>query len=213
MSFFFHLSTTLGSTQRDPLYETQLVGVSGRVTTLANAGSSVWVGSGNGQVDIFANDSQTRLASVHARSAAISLITVAGEYVWLAATDGGVSIFTHGGTLVEKLAAHSAKVMGMAAIEKHLWTMGAGLYFYCYYLKWKKTTTTTTTIIIILLTNSNSNSNSKINSNRYDYSFVATNSSVQIAQRNQIAQLDALHCVSLVNLCFLEERYYCFGFC
>lgn len=111
----------------DPSYETQLAGVSGRVTALLQVGEAVWVGCGNGQIDVYAADTHARLSSIHARSSAISQLVLAGEYVWLAATDGGVSIFSVGGALVDTLAAHSAKVMGIAAVDKSVWTCGADM--------------------------------------------------------------------------------------
>lgn len=111
----------------DPAYETQLAGVSGRVTALLQVGTSVWIGCGNGQIDIYAGDTHARLSTIQARSSAISQLVVAGEHVWLAATDGGVSIYSFGGALVETLAAHSAKVMGIVAVEKCAWTCGADM--------------------------------------------------------------------------------------
>jgi hypothetical protein len=111
----------------DPAYETQLAGVSGRVTQLLQVGASVWVGCGNGQIDIFAADTHSRLSTIQARSSAISQLALAGEHVWLAATDGGVSIYSFGGALVETLAAHSAKVMGIVSVDKCVWTCGADM--------------------------------------------------------------------------------------
>jgi sugar lactone lactonase YvrE len=76
---------------------------------------------------MYAADTHTRLASLRARSSAISQLVDAGAYVWLAATDGGVSIYTRSGALQDTLAAHSAKVTGIAAVEKHVWTCGADM--------------------------------------------------------------------------------------
>lgn len=112
----------------DQCFETQIVGVSGRVSRmLATTSGTVWVACGNGQVDVFAADTHARLSTVRARSSAISQLQQCGQYVWLASTDGGVSVYSLAGMLEDTLAAHGAKVTGIAAVEQTVWTCGADM--------------------------------------------------------------------------------------
>lgn len=89
--------------------------------------SAVWVACANGLVDVYNADTHARVATIRARSAAIALLVAGGDFVWLASTDGGVSVYRRDCVLQDTLAAHGAKVTGMAVVEAHVWTCGADL--------------------------------------------------------------------------------------